>query len=314
MYEHYRGELILEELHLFVINPYAGKGKEQASLPEKIRAAANELGAEAIICIPTHPGDAQEAIAKAAAGGRPLRVYACGGDGTVNETVNAAVPFDNVSVGIYPCGSGNDYVKSLPMDVKLCRDLKKLMQGDVRRVDLVDVDGVYCCNMTNIGFDALVAHRMRLFRRFPLISGPVAYSLAVVAGVISRMSWNVKATFDDQEVIEGPFMLCAAGTGKVCGGKYVALPTAKLDEGIMDVCMLRQVPRRRFPALIGIYQAGRHLEDPKVAGIVTYRRCKTLKLTLDRPAARAVDGEIIKGTEFNLRICPGALRLIVPRA
>ena len=304
----------MKEQHLFIINPHAGKGKEQATLPERIRDAAQELGVEAAVCIPEHPGDARDAIAKAAAGGGSLRVYACGGDGTVKETVNAAAHFENVSVGIYPCGSGNDYVKSLPADISLCRDLKALMRGEICRMDLVDVDGELCCNMTNIGFDALVAHRMRLFRRIPLVTGPLAYSLAVVAGVVSRMSWTMKATFDDGEEIVGPFMLCAAGVGRVCGGKYMALPTAKLNEGIMDVCMLRQVPRRRFPSLIGIYKAGRHLEDPRVAGIVTYRRCKSLRLRLDRPAARAVDGEIVKGTEFNLQIRPGALRLILPKA
>jgi len=308
------GERIVEELHLFIINPHAGKGKEQAVLPERIRAAAQELGVEAAVCIPAHAGDARKAIEEAAVGGRPLRVYACGGDGTVKETVNAAAPFENASVGIYPCGSGNDYVKSLPTDIALCRDLKALMKGTICRMDLVDVDGELCCNMTNIGFDALVAHRMRLFRRIPLVTGPLAYSLAVVAGVVSRMSWTIKATFDGNEEIAGPFMLCAAGVGRVCGGKYMALPTAKLNEGIMDVCMLRQVPRRRFPSLIGVYKAGRHLEDPRVAGIVTYRKCKSLKLSLDRPAARAVDGEIIKGTEFHLQIRPGALRLILPKA
>ncbi|MBQ3095522.1 MAG: YegS/Rv2252/BmrU family lipid kinase [Clostridia bacterium] len=304
----------MEELHLFIINPHAGKGKEQAVLPERIRAAAQELGVEAVVCIPAHAGDARKAIEEAAVGGRPLRVYACGGDGTVKETVNAAAPFENASVGIYPCGSGNDYVKSLPTDIALCRDLKALMKGTICRMDLVDVDGELCCNMTNIGFDALVAHRMRLFRRIPLVTGPLAYSLAVGAGVVSRMSWTIKATFDGNEEIAGPFMLCAAGVGRVCGGKYMALPTAKLNEGIMDVCMLRQVPRRRFPSLIGVYKAGRHLEDPRVAGIVTYRKCKSLKLSLDRPAARAVDGEIIKGTEFHLQIRPGALRLILPKA
>ena len=308
------GERIVEELHLFIINPHAGKGKEQAVLPERIRAAAQELGVEAVVCIPAHAGDARKAIEEAAVGGRPLRVYACGGDGTVKETVNAAAPFENASVGIYPCGSGNDYVKSLPTDIALCRDLKALMKGTICRMDLVDVDGELCCNMTNIGFDALVAHRMRLFRRIPLVTGPLAYSLAVGAGVVSRMSWTIKATFDGNEEIAGPFMLCAAGVGRVCGGKYMALPTAKLNEGIMDVCMLRQVPRRRFPSLIGVYKAGRHLEDPRVAGIVTYRKCKSLKLSLDRPAARAVDGEIIKGTEFHLQIRPGALRLILPKA
>lgn len=302
----------MNELHLFIVNPGAGKGKEQKILPDRIRTAADSLRVSAEIFIPTAPGEAAAHIRKRAKETDFLRVYACGGDGTVNEAANALWDLPNAALGVYPCGSGNDYVKSLPGGP--CRDLAALMQGETAMVDLVDVNGMKCCNMTNIGFDALVAHRMGLFRRVPFISGPLAYSLAVAVGLISRMSWQIRAEFDDNEVVEGAFMLSAIGVGRVCGGKYKALPTASLTDGLMDVCMLRRVPRWKFPGLIGVYKSGTHLEDPRVADIVTYRRCKSLRLRFNRPACRSVDGELEKGCEFTLKVLPEALRLILPKA
>lgn len=298
-------------LHLFIVNPAAGKGREQRSLPARILSAAEKLGVRAEVFVQGAAGEGKKKIRELAAKWEQLRVYACGGDGTVNEVINGAWDLENVSVGVYPCGSGNDFVKSLPNTEKYA-DITALMQGGVQNMDLLDVNGRKCCNMTNLGFDALVAYRMLLFKRIPLVSGPLAYSLAVAAGLLSRMSYGIRAVVDGTQTISGKFMLCAVGSGQVCGGKYYALPRAKPDDGLLDACFLRQVPRRKFPSLIGVYKAGDHLEDARVSNVVTYRQCTTLTVETDRPAYLAVDGEITRGTSFTYRLLPGALRMIIP--
>ncbi len=298
--------------HLFIINPTAGRGETQKTLPERIRAAAEALGAAAEIYETKAAGDdGGDFIRSRAAEGEALRVYACGGDGTLNDVINGAADLPELSVGVLPCGSGNDFAKMMPAPEK-CGDPAELMRAPARECDLMEVNGRRCCNMTNLGFDALVAHRMLLFKRLPLVSGPMAYSMAVVAGLFSRMSYRMKARFDSGEELEGPYMLCAVGNGAVCGGGFRALPRADIRDGKMDCCFVRQVSRFAFPALIGSYAKGTHLDDPRLAKICFYRQCRELTVETDRQASLAVDGEDNRGRRFVYRILPGAARVVMP--
>lgn len=98
---------------VFFINPVAGKRDASAELVPRIQAAARQLQLpQPQIVVTQHAGQAREAAHRYAASGTPVALYACGGDGTLNELVQGAAGSANVAVGCVPCGSGNDYVRN----------------------------------------------------------------------------------------------------------------------------------------------------------------------------------------------------------
>ena len=99
--------------HYFIINPVAG-GKDRTeeiscTVKEAMKSAAPNDAFE--IYVTKGPMDASRAVKEKASGGEELRIYACGGDGTLNECVNGAAGFENAAVTHYPTGTGNDFIK-----------------------------------------------------------------------------------------------------------------------------------------------------------------------------------------------------------
>ena len=142
--------------HVFIVNHVAGHGKESLQLIPKIDAYFHEKGG-AYEIVPTRcPGDAARIAKEYARTGEALRLYACGGDGTLHEVVNGAAGFGNVEVGCFPCGSGNDYVASFGKAEEFL-DVAGQVEGSAVEVDLMLTEGIYSVNQCSMGFDAAVA-------------------------------------------------------------------------------------------------------------------------------------------------------------
>jgi diacylglycerol kinase family enzyme len=97
--------------HLFIINPAAGSRDRTQEYRDSITQACEALGLTYRIAVSAAPGDCTRLTREAAETGEEVRVYACGGDGTLNEVVAGAADHPNVAVTAYVGGSGNDFVK-----------------------------------------------------------------------------------------------------------------------------------------------------------------------------------------------------------
>ena len=100
--------------HLFILNPVSGGMNDKEGLIRTINEAATRHGAQAEIYETVGPMDAAEKVKREAIKGQELRVYACGGDGTLSECVHGAAGYHNVAVTHFPTGTGNDFIKSFP--------------------------------------------------------------------------------------------------------------------------------------------------------------------------------------------------------
>ena len=163
--------------HYFILNPAAGKGAALRLIPA-IREAFQ--GEDFILHQSTAPGEATEYVRGECRlhQGEALRFYACGGDGTVGEVVRGIQKHPRAALGVIPCGSGNDLVKSFPG-----RDFLNLpgqLVGETAAMDLIEFCGRTAVNLCNCGIDADVAHNMPLFRRLPGVSGSMAYQLSIL--------------------------------------------------------------------------------------------------------------------------------------
>lgn len=127
--------------HLFIVNPVAGGKDRREYVAEQARLALEGSEDAYELYVTTAPMDACAKIAAEAASGEELRVYACGGDGTLNECVNGAAGRSNVAVTHFPCGTGNDFIKMFGEEKTRFSDLADLVHGEVRPFDIIECAG-----------------------------------------------------------------------------------------------------------------------------------------------------------------------------
>lgn len=312
--------------HIFVMNPNSGKTKNRDRLIENVNRAADELGVDYEIYYAEKEGDG-ESYVKAICQrfldeGHSLRVYACGGDGTINAVVNACAGHDHVEVGAIPIGTGNDYIRNYGKAEDFL-DIKRQLQGRSVYSDLIkyravynnDVTESYCVNMFNIGFDCNVVDMTAKAKRWPLVQGSFAYFLSVFIMLVRKKGADLKIEFEDGKVVDGKILLLAIANGAFCGGGIYSAPKSSLDDGFMDVSVINDVTRRMFIRLFPSYAKGKHLDDPKIMskGIISYTKERALIVTANGESLRlCVDGEISTQKKVQFSMVKDAFKFIVP--
>ena len=310
--------------HIFVINPLAGKKGKKQKLEEQIRSASERLGEAAEIYETRSQGDGERfvrTICQEKEAGENIRFYACGGDGALNEVVNGAVGFEGVEVGCVPLGTGNDYVRNYATPQEFL-DIEAQLRGQARSSDLIRYEAErkgqagesrYCVNMFNIGFDCNVVDQTSRAKNWPLVKGSFAYLLSVAIILVKKKGADLKVFYEDGSAFDGKLLLIAVANGCYCGGGVKGLPLSKVDDGLMDVSLIKNVPRRTFIRLFPKYAKGTHLADRKAPEIIDYRTCRRLKIWANQGLMKlCVDGEIIDTEKVTFEIAPRAMSFSVP--
>ena len=242
---------------LFIINPTAGKADASTELVPRIRTAAARAGVEPRIEITQSKGHARQLASQAAASGEEVHIYAAGGDGTMNEVLQSAANHPNVAVGCIPCGSGNDYVRNFGAPADFL-DMDAQLAAESFPADLLATPQGYGIDIYAAGIDAQVANGIPKWRRIPLCGGTTAYTLSILEAVCSSFKHHLHIQADDRE-LDGIYMMLAICNARMYGGGYCAAPNASLDDGLLDVVLLKPVPRLKLPGLLGGYKKGEHL-------------------------------------------------------
>lgn len=312
--------------HVFIINPNAGRKGKLEKFCSHIKQSAERLGIDYELYFTKGPKDcgkhARELCMEMAAGSEKLRIYGCGGDGTVNELVNGVIGFENVEIGVIPMGTGNDYIRNYG-DPDDFRDIESQIKGIARTSDLIkyraeyngEVTEAYCANMFNIGFDCNVVDATDRLKQLPLINGSLAYLLGVAAMFIKKKGADLKIEFEDGTVKDGPILLCAVANGCFCGGGIKSAPESILDDGLMDVTIIDNVTRMFFINIFPSFKKGQHLEHKKVIGsnVIRYTKEKALTITANGESLRlCVDGEISTQKKVEFTMVEDAVKFIVP--
>ncbi len=299
--------------HVFIINPAAGKENSY----EEIRGAleALETPVDYELYETQAPGDATAYIRDyCRTHTEPLRFYACGGDGTLNEVVNGAVGFDHASVGCYPCGSGNDFVKYYG-GKRVFLNIKELVEAPEEYIDLMRVGNRYAINATHFGFDSCVAKTMMNVRRKKLIGGKNAYTTGVVVGLLKAMKNECKVYVDGELLNpKGTILLCTVANGQYVGGSFRCAPRSIDNDGLLEVCLVHPVSHFTFLRLVGDYTKGTHLGNPKFEKLIEYRRGKTVQIEAPEGFVYSFDGELIPQKQFTVEAVKHALRFAVPKS
>ena len=303
--------------HVFIVNPVSGKADASLTLVPRIVAACAKADVEYEIRLTDHPGHAEELARAEAEQGTPVRLYACGGDGTLNEVLRGACGYANAAVGCVPCGSGNDFIRNFGERSQFL-DLDAQLAGSEQPIDLMSTNAGLCASICAVGLDAQVAYGIPKYRRMPLCGGSMAYLLSIAESLCGRLGHRLAIELDG-ETLKEECLLVALCNGTTYGGGFNAAPEADLQDGLMDVIIVRKVSRLRIAGILGVYKKGTHLQNgkvvPSVKDIVIYRRARRAKLRcLDgRDIIAAVDGEGTPTREVTVQMMPRAGRFVLPQ-
>jgi len=298
--------------HIFIINPVAGKGISQSEIASNINSLLQNKEIQYEIYYTRYKGDAKSFVDSKCTDKSPVVFYACGGDGTLHEVINAAVSYSHASVGVIPCGSGNDFVKNFN-DHYLFGDIAAQVSGETVKLDMIKAQNGYSVSVCNIGFDADAAFNMHKFKKIPFITGSGCYILSVLYCLLKKLGKKLKVVLDNDYTFEGTFLLGVAANGHSYGGGYKCAPKALINDGVIDVCFVNKMSRFKILGLIGSYKNGTHLENEKLKDYITYKKCKTLKIISQESINLCVDGENYVFEEIDFEIVPESLNFRLPK-
>ena len=293
--------------HLFVINPAAGSRDRTGDYSKRIEEVCELHGLSYEIAVSKAPGDCTRIAREAAQTGEEYRIYACGGDGTLNEVVAGVAGYDNVAVTMYVGGSGNDFVKIFG-DTEPFRDLEQLLDCKEAVFDLLRCNGDISLNICSVGLDARIGTDVSKYKRIPLLSGFRAYAVSTVINVIKGISEHYVVEINDQRIDGEQTMICACN-GRFYGGGFNPVPEADPTDGLMDVLLVKKVSRLQVAGVVGKYKNG---EYKQLSNIVRHFRTDKLRIICDKPTSINLDGELRTAQEVEISIAPEKLRFFYP--
>jgi len=300
--------------HIFIINPTAGIKNHFDDIKDRITQEG--ITDECILYETKGAGDATRFVKEYCdANQEPVRFYACGGDGTLNEVANGVVGYSFASVGCVPCGSGNDFVKYYG-GMNAFSSIKDIINGVDHLIDLIKVGTRYCINIMNFGLDSFVAKTMMKLRRTKIIGGKNSYKTSVILALIKAMK-NKGTVMVGDEILnpDGKYLLCTIGNGQYVGSKYRCSPKSSNHDGLLDVCLVKPISRFTFIKLMNTYEKGEHLDDKRFQKYIYFR--KTDRIRLIAPAGKTIvytlDGELFEGEDVAVEVVHNAINFVVPK-
>lgn len=294
--------------HLFIINPAAGSRNRTEKYREQIQSVCEAKGISYEIAVSSAPGNCRELARQAAETGEEYRIYACGGDGTLNEVVSGVAGFSNVAVTMFAGGSGNDFVRIFN-ETEPFRDLERLLDCEEAQFDLMECNGDFSLNICSVGLDARIGTDVANYKRIPLLSGFRAYAVSTLINTIRGISEHYVVEINGERIDEKQTLICACN-GRFYGGGFNPVPEADPSDGLIEVLVVTKVSILKVAQVVGKYKNGLYAQYPH---LIRHFRTDHLRILCDGPTSINLDGELRTGTQVDIRVSPHKLRFFYPK-
>lgn len=297
--------------HVFIINPAAGKRDCTARLMEMAKGLGARHGLDPECVLTGSAGHAMETARRLAASGQEVRIYACGGDGTVNEVAGGVAGFANAAMTCIPVGTGNDFLKNFGEKAALFAEAENLWNGPVFPLDAIDCNGRLAMTVACSGFDAQVAADVHTYGSLPLLGGRGSYIASLGVNFLLRSlghDWTVTL---DGESIEGEYALAAVCNGRYYGGGFMPVGEARMNDGILNTLVVKKVSRLQFLRFVGPYSKGLYYTLPQVARCYTAREIAIE--SRDEDIVTCLDGEIVTNRKVTMKLSEKKVNFFGPR-
>ena len=296
--------------HIFIINPTAGKYDSRQRIYEMADHLRTAHGLDVQCILTKKQGHATEIAQKLCQTGESLRFYACGGDGTVNEVANGIIGYDNAAMTVIPVGTGNDFLKNFGDDMEKFRDAENLWDGPQFPMDAIDVNGRVALTIACSGIDARVARDVHKYSESPLLDGKGSYIYSLAVNFLFKgigTHWTI--TLDDVTT-EGDWSLVSVCNGRYYGGGFMPVAEARMDDGVLNTLVVREVNRRTFLKFVGPYSRGEYAKFPE------YAHCscpKVVHIHSEKPdIVTCLDGESVVNSDVTIKLHDKKLNFFGP--
>ena len=297
--------------HVFIINPTAGKKDCTARMMEMAKGLAARHGLDLECILTKSAGHATETARTLARSGQEVRIYACGGDGTINEVANGIAGFANAAMTCIPVGTGNDFLKNFGEAAPLFADAENSWDGPVFPLDAIDCNGRLAMTVACSGFDAQVADDVHKYGNFPLLGGQGSYILSLGVNFLLKSLGHKWTITLDGKAASGEYALAAVCNGRYYGGGFLPVAEARMDDGVLNTLVVRKVSRLTFLRFVGAYSKGLYYTVPQIA------RCYTAKEVViesrDEDIVTCLDGESVYNRKVTVRLSEKKVNFFGPR-
>lgn len=292
----------------FILNPLAGKGAGRRLKRKVIETLRSNLWDFELVET-SGPLDATN-VARSTSS--PV-VVAVGGDGTVHEVLNGIIGTEK-TLGIIPIGSGNDFVKSIAVPARLKDAIELISRQQVRRIDVgrtrvwqhgnAGSTSSHFINGVGVGFDAAVAERTR---HISYLTGTLLYLVAVLQ-TLQRYDSPIFSVDIDGWRNASRNLLIAIGNGICAGGGFYLTPKARVDDGVLDICLIDDVEPLGILKLMPSVMRRQHERLPEVQ----FKTGSRITIDLSHPSCVHADGEMLgnKITRVEIDVVPKALNVV----
>lgn len=286
----------------FICNPISGNSKASKAMAT-IRSELERLNVEYEFHITEEKRHATRLARQLTQEGY-TDIVVIGGDGTLHEVLNGIVNPEKVTLGIIPCGSGNDFANVAKIPLEPLAALKLILSGNAKYTDYMVCSGIRGINIMGTGVDVEILKRCY---KSKIIKGKLKYAISTVLSIISYKYPHVEAIINGQKRERDCFIVCTAN-GSVFGGGITIAPQAEIDDGKLDFVLVNGMKGSKKPyALI-------HLANGKILDIPETEFCniENVKAIFNTPVDIQIDGEIYSGINYNVNVVHNELKVYRP--
>jgi YegS/Rv2252/BmrU family lipid kinase len=283
-------------------NPRAAGGRALKALA-KARVELDGRGAEYRVVETTSVDQVREEAAEAA--GRGDAVVAIGGDGLVGKIAGALRGTEG-SLALVPGGRGNDFARVLKIPFDATEATRIAVDGEERLLDLAYVDGAPFVGIASLGFDS---DANRIANEAKLVRGNLVYLYAALRALVGWKHARFEVTVDGERHDFRGYSV-AVGNSKAYGGGMFLFPQAELDDGRLEVLLVREYSKLRCLRDMPKVFKGRHVDNPHA----TFLSGQTVEVSAERPFDVYADGDPIAELPATVTVAKQVLRVIVPRS
>lgn len=290
-----------KQTYHFILNENAGSGKagktfaallpylEQHEIPYTLHKTARKKDA----------GDLAAQLEKSGA----AAVIVVGGDGTVHEAVNGFSSLQNITLGIIPGGTGNDFAAPLGIPEHPIAAFQQILTGETRTVDVMDIAGVRTVCFATTGLDIPLVTACNKLKKKKKSS----YLRKLLLELIRNKTYGVRVTANGETKEFAAHIAGFTNTGVIASGMRIC-PAANVDDGVLDLVVIEKMPFLKLPAFIKSLYKGNALESPHVKHI----RCTKAEIALLNGDTVNLDGELYAGHPLRAQVLPEKLTLFAP--
>ena len=306
-----------KERWIVIVNPKAGSGRGLKDWPIISNQMYNS-GLDFTCIFTEHKYHAVELTVKAINDGF-RNIVAVGGDGTIHEVVNGifiqkAVPTTEISLAVIPAGTGNDWIRMYGISKTYSEAVRSLVEKrtilqDVAKVEFYETrvrHTRYMANVAGLGYDAVVNLKYNDLKDDGKY-GKLLYVRSALHTFLGFTSKKFRITRDGEPFYDGLVFSGAVGIGKYNGGGMQQTPDARVDDGLMDLTIIKKVSKLRIIRNFKLLYTGNIYTNPKVL----HTQAKKIEIETWPETRIEIDGEAVGTSPFIFELVPQCIRVVV---